>query len=74
MSLDGKTHTHRQEEQITYITKRSPLILFPDVGCHAIRGLPFMTSAPRGGGGGPKIGRFCGQTVNKMRMKGEGGV
>ena len=33
-----------------------------------------MTSALRGRGGGPKIRRFCGQTLLKMRMKGGGGL
>ena len=28
-----------------------------------------MMSAPKGGGG-PKIGQFCGQTVLELRMKG----
>ena len=42
------------------------------VGETLVRGLPFITSAPRGGGG-PKIGRFCGKTLLKMRMKGERG-
>ena len=36
-----------------------------------VRGLPLSTSAPRGGGG-PKIGQFCGQTVLQKCGQGEG--
>ena len=49
-------------DSTSFSTRPSPLIF---------RGYPLST--PHQGGGGPEIGKFCGQTVLAMRMKGEWG-